>query len=258
MKKLMCSLFGPPRIKSDGKTVNIKSRKGLAMLAYLASAGWAVEREVLASLLWPEYDNCRARANLRRTLFTVQQTPIAGWFNADQYSISLTARAMNQIDIARFDRHLAANSQESLRRAISLYKGDFLAGFYLPDCDAFEEWVIGERERYQRKMLDALDRLTLNYLTSGKYGAAVESARRQLALDNLREAAWRQLMVALAGSGRRAEALAEFYRCCQLLEDEVGVEPSGDTMALVASIQQIDDGPALEYAGGGYQGHMAI
>ncbi len=47
-------------------------------------------------------------------------------------------------------------------------------------------------------------------------------------------------MAALAGSGRRAEALAEFGRCCDLLEDEFGVEPAGETLALVASIQQIN------------------
>ncbi len=210
------------------------------MLAYLATSGWAIEREVLASLLWPEYDNCRARANLRRTLFTLQQTPVADWFDVDQFTIGLTAKAMKHIDLIQFDRLLAARSRESLKQAISLYQGDFMAGFYLPGCDAFEEWLTTERDRHQHQYLNALDLLTLNYLLAGEYESAVYGARKQLAIDNFREAAWRQLMAALAGSGRRAEALAEFGRCCDLLEDEFGVEPAGETLALVASIQQIN------------------
>lgn len=240
MDNLECSLFGPPRIKLNGKSINIRSRKGLAMLGYLATAGWGVEREVLASLFWPEHNNCRARANLRRTLFTLQQTPVVNWFDADQFSIGLTTEALKHIDLVQFDRLLAASNRESLKKAIALYQGDFMAGFYLPDCDAFEEWLTTERERHQRQFLNALDQLTLNYLLAGEYESAVSGARKQLEIDNFREAAWRQLMVGLVGSGRRAEALAEFGRCCDLLEDEFGVEPAGETLNLVASIQQIN------------------
>jgi DNA-binding SARP family transcriptional activator len=54
-------LFGHPRLEQDGQTVELKSRKGLALLAYLAASGPSATRDTLATLLWPDNDQNRAR-----------------------------------------------------------------------------------------------------------------------------------------------------------------------------------------------------
>src|SRR5690606_31428814 len=60
--------LGSPRIERDGHVIETDTRKAVAMLAYLAVTGNYHSRDTLAALLWPEMDDERARAALRRTL----------------------------------------------------------------------------------------------------------------------------------------------------------------------------------------------
>jgi len=56
MSRLALFLLGPPRIERDGVLINVDTRKAIALLAYLAVTHQRHSRDVLASLLWPEYD----------------------------------------------------------------------------------------------------------------------------------------------------------------------------------------------------------
>jgi len=58
-----------------------------------------------------------------------------------------------------------------------------------------------------------------------------------LGLDPLTESAHRQMMRLLACSGQQGAVLAQYETCRQLLQDELGVEPTGETTALNAQIQ---------------------
>ncbi|MBV7339655.1 SARP family transcriptional regulator, partial [Chloroflexi bacterium TSY] len=82
-------LFGYPQIKINGQPTDIKSRKGLALLAYLAVTRQPQSRDTLAGLLWPEYDQTRARANLRRTLYNLNRTAVVDWLVNDQEMLHL-------------------------------------------------------------------------------------------------------------------------------------------------------------------------
>jgi DNA-binding SARP family transcriptional activator len=114
-------------------------------------------------------------------------------------------------------------------QAIALYRGDFLADFYLPDSETFEEWVNGRRAHYQRQVLTALDEVTAVHLQNGRYDTAEKLARQQLTIDNLLESGHRQLMEALVGNGRRRAALTHYESLSQLLQAELDIEPSPET-----------------------------
>jgi len=67
-KKLSISLLGTPVIEHRGEPVEVDTRKAIAILAYVALEKGIHSRDTLAALLWPESDESRARAALRRTL----------------------------------------------------------------------------------------------------------------------------------------------------------------------------------------------
>ncbi|MFQ5436047.1 MAG: BTAD domain-containing putative transcriptional regulator [Anaerolineae bacterium] len=119
-----------------------------------------------------------------------------------------------------------------LEAAVALYQGPFLADFSLYDSNSFEAWAQIKRESLHRQTLDALDTLTHIYLAEHDYQQAEQTARRQLAIDNLRENAYRQLMQILASTGRRSEAIALYEECQRLLTDELGMSPAAKTTAL--------------------------
>jgi len=106
----------------------------------------------------------------------------------------------------------------------------FLADLRL-DSFVFEEWQHLQRERYHRRVMQALYALTDYYYRSGVLEQAEAYARRQLTLEAWNEEAHQQLMRILAASGQRSAALAQYGRCRAVLAAELDVEPLAATTA---------------------------
>src|SRR5215212_10728303 len=159
MPSLTLALLGPPRVtRADGVGVAFRSRKELALLAYLAVEGPAAQpRERLLGLLWPEASEESARNNLRVALANLRQALGTDAPSADRQVVQL-ALDSGALDVAAFQELLAASSAHRhqpnvpcaacaarLSQAVRLYRGEFLAGFALSDAVAFEEWVLVRR-----------------------------------------------------------------------------------------------------------------
>ena len=66
MSQIALYLFGSPRVEYRGEPVQIRRRKAMALLVYLAMTEQAHGRDALATMFWPESDQSTARAGLRR------------------------------------------------------------------------------------------------------------------------------------------------------------------------------------------------
>ena len=106
MFRTTISLLGAPRIEHDGVPVEVDTRKATALAAYLAVTRRGHTRDALAGLLWPEYNQGRARAALRRTLSSLGKAREEGWLLADRESVDLDHNAI-RVDVVRFDDLLA-------------------------------------------------------------------------------------------------------------------------------------------------------
>lgn len=238
MAQLTLTLFGDVELRRDDESIDVNARKTLALLAYLAVSARPQSREHLAALLWPDNDERRARANLRGALWTLNQTPAAAWIEASPDTVELRPVDL-EVDACRFEM-LAAQEDDVVAQeeAVNLYSADFLSAFSLPDSSEFEAWAAARRQHYRRQALSALHRLTQAYLEQGDLGQAERLARRQIAIDNLREGAYRQLFLALARKGERAMALKEYQALRTVLNQELDVEPAPATAAAVEQIRE--------------------
>ena len=228
------TFLGPPRLLIDGQPADIKSRKGMALLAYLALHDSPQSRDSLAALLWPEFDQIRARANLRRTLFNLSKTEIGELLVTTNETIALASE--QNIDVREFQQ--LSDDVAGLERSAMLYKGDFLDAFFLRDSEPFDEWSRAQQARLRRTALARLSKLTEHHLNNESFIEAISFARQQLDIDNLREIAWQQLIMALAHSGNRTEALSSYEECYRTLSNELGIEPAVELQAFVASVRQ--------------------
>jgi DNA-binding SARP family transcriptional activator len=237
MSRLALYLFGPPRLELDDGSVEIPRRKAMAMLAYLVVTGQPYSRDSLAALFWPELDQSRARADLRRTLSFLNRTLGRGWLVTDRETAGLNPDAEVWLDVNEFHSRLAACEAHAhppteacpdciplLEEAVALYRDDFLAGFTLRDSAAFDEWQFFQTEGLKDELAGALVRLANYHTSQGDFEPAIGYARRWLSLDPLNEAAHRHLIVLYAQSNQRAAALRQYETCRQLLSDELGIE----------------------------------
>jgi DNA-binding SARP family transcriptional activator/predicted ATPase len=251
MARLSVRLLGPLQVILDGELVTgFESDKVRALLAYLVfGTERPHRREKLAGLLWPDWPERSARTNLRRALANLRQVisdhqATLPFLHISRQTIQFNSASDAWIDVAAFTDLLQAKglSQQTIHRleqAVELYRGDFLEGFSVGDSPAFEEWVLLNRERLRRLVIEAFHRLAECHEQYGEYERGLEHAWRQVELDPWRENAHRQLMRLLALSDQRGAALAQYETCRRLLAEELGVEPAAETTRLY---EQIRDG----------------
>jgi predicted ATPase/DNA-binding SARP family transcriptional activator len=251
MPDLRLFLFGSPRLEADGAAVALGTRKALALLAYLAVTGQEHARPALAALLYPEYDEDRALANLRRTLWALNSSGLGPYLVLSPGGITLRPEASFWTDLHAFHQALAAcrahghrldeicsECLSSLTQAADLCRGDFLAGFSLKDSAEFDEWQTLQTESLRHEAASVFERLSRGLAAAGDLDAAIAYARRWLATDTLHEPAHRQLMQLYAAAGQRSAALRQYDECVRILQEELGVRPHPETIALGQRIRR--------------------
>ena len=243
---LRLALLGPPEVTVNGQPLEVDTRKAIALIAYLAVTGDQPTRGQLADLLWPDLDRDRARATLRRTLSALRTGLSGNWLHTDRTRVWLNGdnrgsdieqvKELVQIDHAHGPDKLCPDCAPNLAAAAKLFRGPFMAGFYLRDSSEFDDWQRREEEHQQRNLREVLDRLSLALAAGGRFAEAADAARRRVTLDPLDESGHRQLMQCLVWNGDRAGALRQFRECAEVLDRELGVSPLPETRLLYEQI----------------------
>lgn len=241
--ELQLIVLGRPRIQKDGQPLaDLVSAKAQALLVYLAVTGKTASRSALAGLLWGDMPEETARANLRLALSKLRKTV------GDHLTITWETVAFNptlpyRLDSAdflagaRLGAGLEPASPDQLLAAMRLYQGDFLEDFVVPNAPEFESWMTAERERLRQVALKGWWQLAALARGRDDTEAGIEATRQVLRLEPWHEEAHQQLLGWLARTGQHSAALAQFEVCRRVLAEELGVDPSPATVALVAQIQ---------------------
>src|SRR5689334_6640376 len=145
------------------------------MLA-VESTDHACRRDTLLGIFWPDSNSERARGALRQAVRFLRRElapeVVAGNGDGD---LRVTAPALD-CDAAAFERACAENRHSD---ALDLYRGDFLAGLFIPDSSPeFEEWLEGRRGALRRKAIAAASALSANCRQANQLAFAVQWTRR--------------------------------------------------------------------------------
>lgn len=255
-RTLFIHVLGPPEF-SLGKAPlsSFPSRKTLALLVYLAvESSRPHDRRSLAALLWSESPEEKALASLRQSLLALRrilgdernQTP---FLTVDSKAVRFNPSAPHRLDLALFDTpppkcriledpEACAHCARHLEALAEGMRGPFLEGFSLPDCEEFENWAEGVRERSRTQANRVVERLVRFREQEGNLPGAIEVAARGLRIDPFDEGGHRRLMRLMAASGDIRAAELQFELCRNLLVRELGVPPDPETMALLKEIRE--------------------
>ncbi|MCB0191761.1 MAG: alpha/beta fold hydrolase [Anaerolineae bacterium] len=247
---LKIHVFGPPQVMLNAQPFEIKRRKALAMLIYLAVTGQPHSRDALATLFYPDHDQSRARAYMRRDLATLNTSLDGDWLDVERDTVALKHLDGFWLDMAQFQQLLAQNKSHNhsletacteclarLNEATTVYTDDFLAGFTLRDCPEFDEWQFFQAETLRQTLAKSLETLVQGQAQQGKPEVATPHARRWVALDPLHEPAQRALIQLYDQTGQPAAALRQYEEYVDLLEKELGLPPEDETTTLYEAIK---------------------
>jgi predicted ATPase/DNA-binding SARP family transcriptional activator/Tfp pilus assembly protein PilF len=258
--------LGAPHFEKDGKPLSstiLGSRKALALLSYLTRHPEPASRSHLADLFWPDRPEARGRRNLSRELSQLA-TYLPGCLDGDYYTVWFKPDPDYWLDIWAFEALVKDTDLEGFEKpklefsepgasglkdqllepdptriaeAVTLYRGNFMAGLYLEGCLDFETWLVTEQEFWRQRVLRALEWLFSYYALRHQDDQACKYLERWLSLDPWQENARRYLMILLARNGQRNAALAQFEGYRRLMVEELGSEPSTELVKLYDEIR---------------------
>ncbi len=239
---LRARLFGGLAVEVDGRVVaDLPGMKPRALLAYLLTRPGLQSRARVAGVFWPDVLDTSARASLRSALWSVRGALDAAgggaYLVSDRASAGLAPDLPRWIDAEEAERLLAAGDRGSLERAVELAARPFLP-------EIADEWAIEAQDAWRERLVGALDRLAELAEAEGDMAAAIEWTRRALRHDRLREAGHRALIRRLADAGERAQAMAAYRRCRDVMAAELGIPPSAETRALAEGLRSAPAPPA--------------
>ena len=207
-------LRGEPRcVVAAGTAVPLEASDAL-MLAYLCLEG-PTSRARLATLLWPDADEGRARGNLRQRLLRLRKSVGAE---------IVTGRA--QLAIAAHVTHDASGDAE------------LLASIAPEQAGGLGEWLDAARSTRRHARLEALAAEAARLEAEHRVADALVIAHQLVAADAVSEHAHRRVMRLHYLRGDRAAALAAFADCTVALQRELGAAPSHETLQLKTQIER--------------------
>jgi DNA-binding SARP family transcriptional activator len=258
VQQLEFQFLGIPQIARDGAVVNMRTRRDVALLAYLVLEPEPHSRDKLANLFWAFSDSNHARHNLRNALTHVRAV-VGDALKTDRFHISLERQ--ERVDVFALEG-LGEVSLRTLAGVLEPMKTVLLDGFEFQEAPDWQVWLEEKRQRVQEVLETRFERLMQLHEQVGDVKAALASARRRLALDDLNEQAHRHVIRLELLRGNRSGALEAFERCRRIFQQELGVAPAKETRALLeiptdnaplsstatpskSSVVQLDQGLAL-------------
>jgi DNA-binding SARP family transcriptional activator len=228
--------LGFPKIRRGNAVVGSRTRRVVALLAYLVLEPEPHSRDKLANLLWADTEPDAARNNLRNALSHVRAV-VGDALTANRFQVSLEPQT--NVDVFKLEL-LEQNpnaSRETLEDALKDVKGILLEGIEFQDTPDWQAWLESKRQRVQIVIDGLLERLCTLQEQEADIKAAIETTRKRLTLDDLNEEAHRNLIRLELARGQRGAALEALERCRQVMFQELGVAPSKETLALLEQPQ---------------------
>jgi DNA-binding SARP family transcriptional activator/tetratricopeptide (TPR) repeat protein len=230
-------ILGPLQVIDDGRLLEIPAngKRATVMAALLVHGNQVVPADRLITWLWGEDPGEAAAATLRAhiwrlrgALATPGREPDLLLTRRGGYELQFPPDALDAhrfTQLARAGRASLASDPtsgaSSLREALSLWRGRALEGF------ADQPFARAESLRLEDERLSAIEDLMEAELAIGPSDTAITGELRSLVDKHpTRERLNAQLMRALYGAGRQADALQVYRDLRTRLVDELGIEPS--------------------------------
>ncbi|MBR7838241.1 tetratricopeptide repeat protein [Actinospica durhamensis] len=233
-------VLGPLQVRADdGSVVDVRGSMRRALLAaLLLNAGSVVSADRLSQCLWGDRQAGSSATPLYNQVMRLRQS-----LGAEGERIKalppgyLIEIGPGELDVAEFERLCSAGwraltegeweaAASQCAAALALWRGEPLAD--VSNAALYQPWLL----RIGQLRLQATEwRITAD-LNCGRYEELIPELSDLVHAFPLREALHESLMLALARSGRQAEALAAYQDARRLLVAELGIEPGASLRQL--------------------------
>jgi LuxR family transcriptional regulator, maltose regulon positive regulatory protein len=235
--------LGKSQVKVDAKPVtsptwvNQKRARELFFLL-LTHLHKGMTREEIGVILWPESSTEQLRLQFRNTIYYLRYALGQDVIINTEHRYGFNGDMDYSYDVQEFERKIgqAGNAETPARKLELLQEGiQHYQGEFFPEGEG--SWVMTERGRLSQMHEHALLSLAQLYLEKDEPQSALIQCQTILAENHCMESAHRIAMQAYAALGNRSGIANQYELCKQYLLDELGLEPSPETINLYKLIR---------------------
>lgn len=217
----------------NGRKVGSDETSG-KLIIYLALEAGGLSRGAAAARLWPDVDPRNSAKRLRQLLWRIRQEA--------RSMITVSTDSLRLTEDAIVDYRAAKTLAQDVLRTdpLDLREVDPLIVRLLSTellREVYDEEVLGERDRWDRLRLLALERLAKASLDFGDATSAIVLATLAAQVDELAEDPQRLLTEAHLRRGDTVSAYRSYLDYAKVLRRELGVEPGPSLQELVTEIR---------------------
>lgn len=233
--RLSVTIIGPLAVRRGDTVLGAhdlggpKPRQILEIL--LLRRGVPVSKGQLVDLLWGDSPPKEAHAALESYVSVLRKRlqPARGKSGPLRTTTGgyLVDSSVVDLDLARFDAllHRARRAEAAVAHPLAVQALALATGPLLGD-ELRPAWAAEARNRHADAVTAARVLAAESAAALGANDEAIDWANQALLDDPLHEGAWTALILALERSGQYAEGLRAYGRCRQLMDRELGCEPS--------------------------------
>lgn len=204
--------------------------KDLALLVYLCVTGpGKYTRSALATLLWGDRDEARARHSLTQALRRVRLA-------VGTDALTLGERVIEwrgQLACDALELGQAVSDCASAELGLPSYGGDFVADLDVgPGASGFSSWADERRAHFRFAAARVLDAQGSAAESLGSWNAAMQLGLRLIEIEPMSQQAHRRVMRAWSALGEQALAVRHYRQFERWLREEWGEAPDPSTRAL--------------------------
>jgi LuxR family maltose regulon positive regulatory protein len=236
--KLSIYALGRSQVKLDGKVVTAPSwanqKRARELFFFLVThAHKALTKEEIGVNLWPDSSSELLRMQFRNTLYCVRYALGQEVIVSSERRYAFNLDMDYSYDVQEFEHAIGqaveaaepGQKVELLQEAVQLYQGEFF-----PEGEG--PWAMMERQRLAQAYEHTLLELAQLLLERGEPKMALINCQKILAENHCLESAHRLAMQAYAALGNRSGVVNQYEQCRQFLRDELGLEPTPETIEL--------------------------
>lgn len=229
--RLQIYALGPAKVLRDGQPITNaqwESATSKEMFFLLLEHPCGLRKDQILEIFWQDKPLQRADSNFHSTLHRLRRALSKNSILHEDGWYRLNPRLKYEYDVQAFESELDRSAEfkgepqraaDCLRRAISLYKGDFLEEF-------FSDWPFLRREALRNRYVNALLTLGDLHVEEGEYLRAIELYQQALIRDPYREDALQRIKDCYTRMGSHSMARDYHQRWLKLYKAELDDSPA--------------------------------
>ena len=230
---LEIKFFGKPQLTYNGTdiTAAMGSKANALLCLLFLRKDKCAPREKIAAYLWPDSAADASKYNLRYNLWLIKKSTDTdedgnSFIKLDREYCGVNDNYHYTCDILRLEElENMGVSLQNLKELRSMFRGEFMEGYYFNNCDELNELILNRRITYEKTKAKIMTQIADLYEEAGQFDEAIGVMEEILEMEPYNEPIAVRLMTLYSKVGNLSGAISFYHTYRNRLAENLQIYP---------------------------------